>query len=67
MGSNGVKSTSLSTLSMHKGLYEHVPPVVKLGRFRKPDLHGDEKVQPAPTEKQPSNRKRNNKALTVSN
>jgi hypothetical protein len=29
---------------MHKGSYEHVQPVVNLGRFRKPDLHGDERV-----------------------
>jgi hypothetical protein len=32
---------------MQKGLYAHALPVVNLGRFRKPNLHGDEKVQMA--------------------
>ena len=39
---------------MHKGSYEHVPPMVKLGRFRKPDLHGAENVQMTEVRRQKS-------------
>jgi hypothetical protein len=39
---------------MPKGWYEHVPLMVKQGRFRIPDLHGAEKVQMADDRKQRS-------------